>query len=222
MTLASIRSDFDEIARLSDSHVTGDDRYHSFLVSLVPAEAAKVLDIGCGLGELTSKLAIVNREVTGVDLSPEMIIRARNRLAGNNAVSFLCGNFLEQDFGSSQFDCVISAATLHHMPQDVAIARMVELLRPGGRLVINDIRSDVGLLDHARTYFVLGQEGFVRLLRTGKLRTSRAVRDAWTRHCATEKYLTLAEVKEMASRLLPGATIYYHWLWRYTIIWDRR
>ena len=131
-------------------------------------------------------------------------MRARKKLADNNAVSFLCGNFLEQDFGSSQFDCVISAATLHHMQQDVAIARMIGLLRPGGRLVINDIRSDIGLLDHARTYLVLGQEGFVRLLRTGRLRTPRAVRDAWTRHCATEKYLTLAEVKEMASRLLPA------------------
>ena len=71
MTLASIRNDFDEIARLSDRHVTGNDRYYSFLVSLVPAEAAKVLDIGCGLGELISRLAIANREVTGVDLSPE-------------------------------------------------------------------------------------------------------------------------------------------------------
>ena len=222
MTLASIRNDFDEIARLSDSHATGDDRYYSFLVSLVPAEAAKVLDIGCGLGELTSRLAIANREVTAVDLSPEMIMRARKKLADNNAVLFLCGNFLEQEFGSNQFDCVISAATLHHMQQDVAIARMVELLRPGGRLIINDIRSDVGLLDHARTYFVLGQEGFGRLLRTGRLRPPRAVRDAWMRHCATEKYLSLAEVKEMASRLLPGAKIFYHWLWRYTIIWDRR
>ena len=222
MTLTSIRRDFDEIARLSDSHVTGDDRYYSFLVSLVPAEAVKVLDIGCGLGELTSRLAIANREVTGVDLSPEMIMRARKKLADNNAVSFLCGNFLEQDFGSKQFDCVISAATLHHMQPDVAILRMVDLLRPGGRLVINDIRSDVGLLDHARTYFVLGQEGFGRLLRTGRLRTPRAVRDAWTRHCATEKYLTFSEVREMASRLLPGAKIQYHWLWRYTIIWDRR
>jgi len=222
MTLASIRNDFDEIARLSDRHVTGNNRYYSFLVSLVPAEAAKVLDIGCGLGELTSRLVIANREVTGIDLSPEMIMRARKKLTDNKALSFLCGNFLEQDFGSDQFDCVISAATLHHMQQDVAIARMVDLLRPGGRLVINDIRSDVGLLDHARTYFVLGQEGVGRLLRTGRLRTPRAVREAWTRHCATEKYLTLGEVKEMASRLLPGAKIYYHWLWQYTIIWDRR
>ena len=129
-------------------------------------------------------------------------MRARKKLADNKAVSFLCGNFLEQDFGSSQFDCVISAATLHHMQQDVAIARMVGLLRPGGRLVINDIRSD-RLLDHARTYFVLGQEGFCSPAahRTITNPSRCATR---TRHCATEKYLTLAEVKEMASRLLPA------------------
>ncbi len=219
MTPERVRNDFDEIARLSDCHLGEGDRYDSFLLSQVPAGAASVLDVGCGLGRLAAKLASRNREVTGVDLSPEMIARARKE--GRGQLTFLCGDFLERDFTSRQFDCVISAAALHHMPQDLAVPRMVELLRPGGRLVIHDMRSDAGLGEHLRSNFALAQVAALRLLRTGRLRNPRAVREAWARHCADETYLTQREAEALAARLLPGARLFYHWLWSYTIVWDK-
>ena len=148
MNTERVRNDFDHIARLSDSHGGGEDRYDSFLLSLVPPDAVSVLEVGCGLGRLTTKLAIPDRAVTGVDLSPEMIARARKDPYAQHP-NFICGDFLAGDFTAQQFDCVISAATLHHMPENMAVARMVELLRPGGRLVIHDIRSDVGLGERA-------------------------------------------------------------------------
>jgi malonyl-CoA O-methyltransferase len=52
---------------------------------MVPVDAVSVLDVGCGLGRLTAKLAIHNREVTGVDLSPEMIARAQKEGRGLGA-----------------------------------------------------------------------------------------------------------------------------------------
>ena len=132
MNTERVRNDFDEIARLSDCHGGEPDRYDSFLLALVPNDAMSVLDVGCGLGRLTLKLAIPNREVTGVDLSPEMIARVRKEGSSARHLTFLCGDFLEQDFTAQQFDCVISAAALHHMPENVAVVRMFELLRPGG------------------------------------------------------------------------------------------
>ena len=203
MNTERVRNDFDQIARLSDCHLGGGDRYDSFLLSLVPAGAGSVLDVGCGLGRLTVKLAIPNREVTGVDLSPEMIARARKAGRATRRLMFLCGDFLERDFTAQQFDCVISAAALHHMPEDVAVPRMVELLRPGGRLVIHDIRSDAGLGERVLSNFALAQVVALRLLRTGRLRSPRAVREAWARHCADEKYLTQREAEALAARLLP-------------------
>ncbi|MCM3874082.1 MAG: class I SAM-dependent methyltransferase [Pyrinomonadaceae bacterium] len=216
-----VRNDFDHIARLSDSHGGGEDRYDSFLLSLVPLDAVSVLEVGCGLGRLTMKLAIPDRAVTGVDLSPEMIARARKADLKARNPDFICGDFLVRDFTAQQFDCVISAATLHHMPEDIAVARMVELLRPGGRLVIHDIRSDAGLGERARTHFALAQVTALRLLRTGRLRSPRPLREAWEQHCADEKYLTMLEAEAMATRLLPGARLFYHWLWSYTIAWDK-
>lgn len=221
MNTERVRNDFDQIARLSDCHGAGADRYDSFLSSLVPIEAVTVLDIGCGLGRLSGKLAISDREVTGVDLSPEMVARARKQSPSTKKLTFLCGDFLEQDFAGRQFDCVISAAALHHMPESIALRRMLELLRPGGRLVIHDIRSDAGLGERVLTTFALAQVSFSRLLRTGRVRSPRALREAWARHCADEKYLTLREAEALAARFLPGARLFYHWLWSYTIVWDK-
>jgi len=221
MNTERVRNDFDQIARLSDCHGGGGDRYDSFLLSLVPIDAVSVLDVGCGLGRLTAKLTIPNREVTGIDLSPEMIARARKEGRWAQHLMFFCGDFLQQNFTAQQFDCVISAATLHHMPENVAVPRMVELLRPGGRLVIHDIRSDAGLGERVLTNFALAQVAALRLLRTGRLRSPRALREAWERHCADEKYLTQQEAEALAARLLPGARLFYHWLWSYTIVWDK-
>ena len=113
MNAEIIRTDFDEIARLSDGRSSGTDRYDTFLRSLVPTVAADVLDVGCGLGRLTSALATDNRDVVGLDLSPEMIERARLNVRAAGRVSFVVGDFLALDFGSRQFDCVVCAAALH-------------------------------------------------------------------------------------------------------------
>ena len=83
MNPAKVRSDFDEIARLAETGASGPNQYDPFLVSLVPPDAIDVLDVGCGLGRLTSALARGNREVLGIDLSPAMIERARS---GHRAV----------------------------------------------------------------------------------------------------------------------------------------
>src|SRR5437763_5109381 len=108
MNAEKIRNDFDEIARLAKGGESGRDRYDSLLLSLVPSEAVDVLEIGCGLGRLTAELAKGHRQIMGIDLSPEMIERARQRVDAILRVSFFCGDFLEHDFGAQRFDCVIS------------------------------------------------------------------------------------------------------------------
>ena len=219
MNTERVRSDFDEIARLSDPYDEDTGRYDSFLLSLVPQSATTILDIGCGMGRLTAKLASENREVVGIDLSPEMIARAREKV--RPGLSFLCDDFLTHDFGSQKFGCLITAAALHHVPIDLAFPRLLELLAPDGRLILNDIRADAGMLDHLRSRFALGQVAFARLLRTGSPHRPRALRDAWERHCDGETYLTFSEARTLAHRLMPGASVHNHWLWRYTIVWDR-
>ena len=216
---ARVQADFDEIALLADPGESGSDRYDQVLLSLIPNDATRVLDIGCGLGRLTLAAARAEREVTGVDLSPVMINKA-----GNNArapgVSFIVGDFLTLDFDRT-FDCVLSAAALHHMPCDAAVQRMADLVKPGGRLIIQDLRRDASLVDWAFSHAALTDSMVRRFLRTGRPLRARPVRDAWARHGESETYLSLDEACAMAARLLPGSTVTNHWMWRYTIVWDK-
>src|SRR5438874_3879712 len=128
MNTARVRDNFDEIARLSDPHDEDTGRYDSFLLSLVPQSATTILDVGCGTGRLTAKLVTEDREVVGIDLSTEMIARARAK--GHPDLSFLCDDFLTHDFGSQKFGCVITAAAIHHVPIDLAFPRLLDLLAP--------------------------------------------------------------------------------------------
>ena len=49
----------------------------------------------------------------------------------------------------------------------------------------------------------------------------RELRNAWIRHGAGERYLTLSEARALAARMLPGSRVYNHWLWRYTVVWEK-
>ena len=172
------------------------------------------------MGRLTWAIASGSREVVGVDLSPVMIERAQAS-GPSSRVSFHEGDFLEIDFSGRVFDCIVSAAALHHMPDDLALPRMVGLLRPGGRLIVHDLRRDANLADTLRGCTALAHDACLRLIRTGRPRPPRKVREIWARHGAGETYRTIDEMRTLAARLLPGARLVNHWMWRYTIVWDR-
>ena len=214
-----VRSDFDEIARLAGVGASSTDRYDRFLLSLIPEDSIDVLDVGCGLGRLSSQIATDNRNVIGIDLSPAMIERASRNVP--SSVTLVCGDFLREDFRGQKFDLIISAATLHHMDQVHAVSRMLNLLRPGGRLIIHDMRTDETLTDWAKSAAGLMAMIASRLVQEGRLRDPRALREAWKRHGDGEVYLTLREAKLLADRLLPDAQVFNHWMWRYTIVWDK-
>lgn len=99
---------------------------------LAPRAQERVLDLGCGTGELTSKIAASGAVVVGLDASPEMIEAARRRAPD---LTFVEGDGQALPF-SSEFDAVFSNAALHWMPRAGHVAAGVACsLRPGGRFV---------------------------------------------------------------------------------------
>ena len=218
--LNRVRADFDEIAQAVDSGASGSDRFDGFLASLIPPHARRVLDVGCGLGRLTWAIAAADRRVVGVDLSPRMVERAR--AAGHSPrVSFLEGDFLDHVFDEASFDCVVSAAALHHMPHDAALSRMTRVLTPGGRLIVHDLRRNTSLTESLRAYGALTYHAFGAVARKERPFPPRRVRRMWARHGGSETYLSIGEARALARQCLPGASVLNHWLWRYTIVWDK-
>ena len=219
MNQSAIQKDFDEIARLSAKYGGGSDRYEKFLARQIPSRAETILDVGCGMGRLAAKLAAPNRTIMGVDLSLEMISQASTLEDAAGQLVFRCGNFLDMEFPPGGFDCVISSASLHHMPTEKAIQQMLKLLRPRGTLVIHDLRSSSGALDRACLAAAGAVNCIERFIRSGQLFPEPALREAWARHGARETYLTMDEVHLLANHLLPSAKVYRHWFWMYTIVW---
>jgi len=101
--------------------------------------AGTVLDIGCGTGANAVYLAERGHEVLGVDLAPQAIAHAKERL-GNRQLpaEFRVGDVLRDDFGGP-FDTALDAGVFHVF-SDTARSRYVENvhrhLRPGGRLFL--------------------------------------------------------------------------------------
>jgi len=221
MTQDKIQADFDRIARLLAEEPERPDRYERFLLAQVPASCQRVLEVGCGAGRLARAIAARGAAVTGIDASPEMIRLARQGSPEDASVEFVCGDFSVQPLGPGLYDCVLSAATLHHMPVAATLARMKGLLRPDGVLVLHDLRSLVGVGDWLRSGLAAVCNGDAAWWIRSRLRERRVVRAAWREHGSGERYLTMMEVRALCETTLPNARIYCHALWRYTVVWTR-
>lgn len=97
---------------------------------LAPQPGERILDIGCGDGALTAKIAAAGAAVVGLDSSAELIAAARQ--AGIDAHR---GDAQQLDY-NAEFDAVFSNAALHWMREPDAVAAGVRrALKPGGRFV---------------------------------------------------------------------------------------
>ena len=91
----------------------------------------RILDLGCGDGHLTERIAASGARVTGLDASPQMAAAARARGIQVEEGSAEAMPFLEQSF-----DAVFSNAALHWVRgQDAMLAEVRRVLKPGGRFV---------------------------------------------------------------------------------------
>ena len=103
----------------------------------------RVLDIGCGIGadafDLASKVG-PNGLVTGVDFSETLIAEAIRRSAGRNlSVTFEVGDAQALRFPDHAFDAVRTERMLMHVPNpQQALSQMARVLRPGGRMAVQD------------------------------------------------------------------------------------
>lgn len=100
--------------------------------AVVEARPKRVLDVGCGPGELTERIAKeLGAEVHAIDVSPRMVELARGR-----GIDAQVADAEQLPFGDREFDCVFAGWVLYHVPAlDRAVAECARVLRPGGCLV---------------------------------------------------------------------------------------
>lgn len=116
------------------------------LLALLPAECSRVLELGCGTGSLSLRLAerAPAASFVFVDAAPEMIAVTRERLADQFPDAARRARFVElrfEDLGlrPHQYDVIVSSLSLHHVADPTALYRTLHTgLIPGGALRIAD------------------------------------------------------------------------------------
>lgn len=99
---------------------------------LDPKQDERILDLGCGTGDLADELAKAGAQVTGMDQSEAMIITARSKYPD---INFLVGDGEQFSF-HEPFDAIFSNAALHWMKNATGVTESVwQSLRNGGRFV---------------------------------------------------------------------------------------
>ncbi len=108
------------------------DARGAIVSAVAAAHPSRVLEVGCGWGELARRIADeVGAEVSATDLSPHMVELAR--AAG---IAATVEDVQQLSFADGTFDVVVAAWMLYHVPdRDRAVSEIVRVLRPGGRLV---------------------------------------------------------------------------------------
>lgn len=128
---------FDRCAPTWDAEMIRSDRKINIILDNARVGAgSRVLDVACGTGVLTPDyLARDVASVTAVDISPEMIRRARDKFR-DDRVQFLCGDVETLDVGRD-FDAVVVYNAFPHFPDpERLVAHLASLLRPGGVLTV--------------------------------------------------------------------------------------
>jgi SAM-dependent methyltransferase len=171
-----------------------------------PAGAA--LDAACGTGRHASRLVELGHTVSGFDLTPEMLERARANVPD---ASFEVADLRRLPFADASFQTVVCGLALAHLPElEVAIAELSRVLSPGGQLIISVLHPFQALLGwNAPFSGADGSRGFVREhphLHADYL-TAFASSDLQVTRCV-EPTITEAELgaKKRAFRHVPEAT----------------
>jgi SAM-dependent methyltransferase len=173
------------------------------------------LDIGCGTGGFSRLLAQRSQHVLALDLSPQMIRIAQERSTRFSNIEYQTADVLKYELPTAHFDCIVSIATLHHLPLEEMLSRMKDALKVGGTLLFLDLFRAEGLSDFLSSIPAIPWNLALRLWKQHRLRPPREVRAAWA-SMVTDVYPALLQVRN-ARRYCPRPRP-RHLLWRYSII----
>jgi 2-polyprenyl-3-methyl-5-hydroxy-6-metoxy-1,4-benzoquinol methylase len=195
----------------ADMNWNHNTHYHGFVMSALPESCQRALDVGCGRGALTRKLAHRCAEVVAIDVDPGCVAYAKASIDVQQNITFVNGDVLTHPLQQDGFDFVVAVASLHHLPLRPALKRFSDLLRPGGVLVIVGLYRSATPIDYAFSAAALPISWVIRSLRGAQM-VGAPIQDP------TE---TLRSIRRESASLLPGSVLRRQFFFRYTLVWSK-
>ena len=179
---------------------------YQFVKSMLPHPAQRIVEVGCGNGYLGLELARDGHDVTGIDVSPDIIEVAERSSAahpqptGFGSLRYLCADVNTWQASESHFDCVIFNRALHHLPAlQQTMAQVQRLLKEGGRIICQDYaynrfdeRTACWLYQMQRMLFLSGRYDSDPSTLPDESSSIEALRTAWLAR-ASEHHLSRFE-----------------------------
>ena len=123
-------------ARTIDGLKVAQENYSRFLMDRIPAGASTVLDVGCGTGEMSERLAGAGYHVTALTPDSYLADGVIKRLGGNGSV-FALGKFEEFE-PAQKYDLILLSESCQYMVHREFFPKASDLLADGGHLLISD------------------------------------------------------------------------------------
>ena len=142
------KDEFNEIAQnfYDDMIYTWIPSYNELLsntLRYIPRiKGSKILELGCGSGNITKLLCDICNDITVVDLSEEMLKLCK--LKCSPYLTIICEDMTNVNFEKNSFDTIVSSIAIHHLSNDQKQKLFLKIytwLKPGGIFVITDVMT---------------------------------------------------------------------------------
>jgi len=112
------------------------ERRAQYLIKLADIKSGRrILEVGCGTGIYTEKLVKTGAEIIAIDLSPDLLAKARSKIVN---VGFLETDLENLPFSDQNFDAVVGVSILHHVNVEKALKEIKRVLKSGGSIVFSE------------------------------------------------------------------------------------
>lgn len=188
------------------------DHFHPWIMRRLPEGRGRAVDVGCGRGTLVAGLAPHFEHVTGTDVDATMRAAASQRTRSMPNVTITATQLADLQPG---LDLICMVAVLHHLEAEQALHRVRELLAPGGRFLAVGLAAAQSPLDHAWELASTVTNPVI-----GLLKHPRPHRGPMAMTCPTrEPALSVAELRQLLNRVMPGSRLRRRLAFRHTIEW---
>lgn len=177
------------------------------------ADCVSILDVGCGDGSLISYLNDGVKELTGIDIDKSCISRAITNCKTSNT-DFICCDFNHYDM-SKKYDAIIFVASIHHMDMASAIEKAKTLLSTNGIIIIIGLAKPANVLDYIIEILRILPCGIISKLKGMQSSESLSIPVSY-------QIPSLADVRDISSKILPHATIKYGLYYRFLLKWTKQ